>query len=56
MLRRLNRLDYTRVKSYRIICFLNFLRKVCEKVVADVLAEWCEINHVLYECQMRSRR
>lgn len=55
-LRKPNKLDYTMVKLYYIISLLNCLRKMCEKVVADILSEWCEINYVLYEGQMGFRR
>lgn len=56
MLQKPNKLDYTTVKLYRVISFFICLWKVCEKVVAVLLAEWWEINHVLHNGQMRSRR
>lgn len=56
MLRKPIKLDYTTIKSYRVISLLNGLGKVCEKKVADLVAEWCKINHVVHEGQMGSRR
>lgn len=34
----------------------NFLGKICVKVVADMLVDWCEVHSVLHEGQMRSQR
>lgn len=56
MLRKSNKVDYTGVKTYQVISFLNCLGKVYEKVVAEVLADWYEVYHILYEDQMRSHR
>lgn len=56
MLSKLNKLDYTTIKSYPLINLLNFIGKVYKKVMADMLAKWREINHVLHEGQMGSRR
>lgn len=47
MLRKPNKLDYTIVKSYRVIRLLNSLGKLCEKVVSDLLTVLCEIKLVL---------
>lgn len=47
-----NKLNYTTVKFYRVRSLLNYLGKVYEKVAAETLAEWCEINKVLHEGQM----
>lgn len=55
MLRKLNKLNYTTVKSYCVIGLLNFLGKVCEKEIADMLSEWCKVNHILHKGQMSSR-
>lgn len=52
MLPKLNKLVYLTVKSYGVIRLLNCLGMACEKVGANMLAEWCEINHLLYESQM----
>lgn len=49
MVWKFNKLDYANVKSYRVIYLFNRLGKECEKVAADMLGEWCEVNHVLYE-------
>lgn len=43
-------------KLYWVICLLNGLRKVCDKVVENLVTEWCEINNVFYKGQMSSRR
>lgn len=56
MRRKANKLDYMTVKSYRVIGLLHYIRNVCEKEVADMLSEWCEINHVLHEGQIGTRR
>lgn len=56
MLRKPNKLDYTMVNSYSVKSLLNCLEKVCEKVAANILSEWCEINHILHESQTGSRR
>lgn len=56
MLWKLNTIDYTVVKSYRVIRLFICLGKVCQKVVADILADWWEVHHILREGQMRSRR
>lgn len=55
MLRKPNKMDHTTIKSYHVISLLNNLGKVCETVVADMLSEWFEVNHLLYEDQMGSR-
>lgn len=48
MLRKPNKLDHMMVKSYRVIRLFNYFMKVCERIVADLLTEWCEIKHVLH--------
>lgn len=50
MLYKSNKLDFTTVNAYKVISLVNSLGKVCEKVVADMLVELFEINHVLHEC------
>lgn len=42
-------------KSYLVISLLNCLREVYGIVVADMLPEWCKVNHVLHEGQMELR-
>lgn len=56
MVRKKNKLECTSAKEYQIICLLNFLREVYEKVVADMLAKWCKVNHVLHSGIIGSRR
>lgn len=56
VLRKPNKIDYTQVKSYRVISLLNCLEKVAEKVVAELLADWCERNNVLHQGQMGGRK
>ena len=56
LLRKPNKLDYTQVKSYRIISLLNCLGKVAEKVVAELIAEWCELSGSLHQGQMGCRK
>lgn len=41
------------VKSYYVISLLNYLGKICEKVAADILEDWCDVYNILYEGQMR---
>lgn len=55
MLCKLNKVDYI-VKSYRIIRLHNCWRKVYERVVAERLADWYEVHHILYEDEIGSRR
>lgn len=56
MLSKPNRIDYIVGKSYQVISLPNRLGKVCEKVVAEMLADWCEVHHILHVGEMRSRR
>lgn len=56
MLCKPNELDYTSIKAYRMINLLNSQAKVCKKVVADMLAKWCTVNHVLHSSEIGSRR
>ncbi len=44
------------VKSYRVISLLNCLGKVVEKVVAEQLSHFCEINDKLHKGQMGARK
>lgn len=39
ILRKPNKIDYTVVKLYRIISLLNWVTKVCGKMVANMLGE-----------------
>jgi hypothetical protein len=39
-----------------VISLLNCLEKVVEKIVADIIAAYCEAVEVLYTGQMRSWR
>lgn len=34
----------------------NCLGKLCEKVVAEMFFEWCEVNHLLHDGQMGFKR
>lgn len=43
-----NKLHFMSVKAYHMISLLNCLGKVCQKVVADMLAEWCEVNYIFH--------
>lgn len=56
MLQKPNKLDYTTVKSYQAISLLNSLGEMCEKVVANILAELGEVHHVLHKGQMGFRK
>lgn len=44
--------DLGLIRSYRVISLLNCLGKVVEKVVAEQLAQYCEIHHKLHPGQM----
>lgn len=54
MLGKLNKINYTLVKSYRIISLVDCLGKVCEKVTADKLADQCKVHNLIQKGQMRS--
>lgn len=56
MLLKPNKLGNTTDKSYRVISFLNGIRKEFKKVVADMLSQWYDIDNVLYPIQIESRR
>ena len=47
--------DYSNVKAYRVICLLNCLGKVLEKVVATMISKTCEERQLLHNGQMGSR-
>ena len=49
LLEKPNKRDRTLVKSYRVISILNCLGKLVEKVVAEQLAKFCEINEKLHK-------
>lgn len=51
-----NKIDNTVVKSYLVISLLNCLGMVCRKVVAEMLADWCEVDNILNKGPMGSRR
>ena len=52
LLEKPNKRNRTLVKSYRIISLLNCLGKVVEKVVAEQLSQFCEVNRKLYKEQI----
>jgi hypothetical protein len=56
LLRKLDKSDYTQIKAYQVISLLNCLGKVVEKVVADMIAAYCEAAEVLHTGQMGSQR
>lgn len=56
LLRKPNKVDYTQVKSYRIISLLNSLGKVTEKVVAELISASLELNGALHQGQMGCRK
>lgn len=56
VLRKPNKLDYAKVKAYRVISLLPCLGKVVEKVVADLLSETCEHGDLLHRGQFGCRR
>lgn len=49
MLRKPNKIDYILVKSYRVISLLNCLGKVYEEVAAEMIADWCKVQHIWHE-------
>jgi hypothetical protein len=48
LLRKPNKLDYIIGKNYRIICLLNYIGKVVEKVAAEIIAKLYERLELLY--------
>lgn len=56
MLRKTNKLDYTNIKAYQVISLLTCLEKVFKTVVAGMLAEWCQVKHILHSSKMGLRR
>lgn len=56
MLLKQNKLDYSNIKVYCVMSILNNLGKVCEKVVLHMLAEGCDVHHVLHIGQIGSRK
>lgn len=48
--------DLTLVESYRVISLLSCLGKVVEKVVAELLLQYCEIFSKLHSGQMGARK
>ena len=56
LLEKLNKKDRTLVKSYWVISLLNCLGKVVEKVVAEQLSHFGEINGKLYKGQMGAKK
>ncbi|KAI0999672.1 hypothetical protein K3495_g8523 [Podosphaera aphanis] len=56
LLRKPNKVDYRQVKSCRITSLLNSLGKVTEKVVAELIAESCELRGTLHQGQMGYRK
>ena len=56
MLQKLNKVDYTILKAYRVISVLNCLGKVVEKTMATWILDRCEKNHLLYKGQFGCRK
>jgi hypothetical protein len=56
LLRKPNKLDYIINKNYRIICLLNCIGKVVEKVVIEIITKLCERLELLYNGQFESRK
>ena len=56
MLRKPNKPDYIIAKYYRIICLLNYLRKIAEKAAAEVLSKLYKRQELLYNNQFDSRK
>ncbi len=57
ILKKLNKLNYSILKTYRIITLLNCLNKVAEKIIAVQLSYTAEINDKLLNFdQMRDRK
>ena len=55
-LEKLDKKDHTLRKSYYIISLKNCLGKVLEKVVAEQLSDFCEVNKKLHQGQIRARK
>lgn len=54
MLQKPNKIDYTVVKSDRVISFVNCLGKVYKRVAANILIDSGEVHHILCEGQIGS--
>ena len=55
-MKRGNKRDKSLVKSYRVISLLNCMEKLVEKVVAQELSQFCELDHKLHKSQMGARK
>ena len=56
VLRKPQKEDYTKLKSYRPIALLNTLGKVLEKVIAERMTQIAEEKHILLDEQIGGRR
>jgi hypothetical protein len=48
LLRKPGKPDYAQVKAWRVISLLSCLGKVIEKLVAGLIADWCEVQGALH--------
>ena len=55
-MKKLNKLDYSIPKSYRVISLLNCLGKIIEKIIVSVLSNFCEEKELLYKGQFGYRK
>ena len=56
ILKKLNKVDYSQSKSYRIMILLNCLSKIFEKIIATRLSHFVEHSNLLHNEQMRGRK
>lgn len=52
LLHTLNKVDYNQVKSNTVISLLDYLGKITEKLVAELISNLCESSGVLHQGQM----
>ena len=56
ILKKLNKVDYSQPKAYRIIMLLNCLGKISEKIIATRLSHFAEHSNLLHNEQMGGRK
>ena len=53
---KLNKVDYSQFKAYRIIMLLNCLKKITEKIIAIRLSHFVEHSNLLHNEQIKNRK
>ena len=55
-MKKLNKVNYSQSKAYRIIMLLNCLKKISEKIIATRLSHFVEHSNLLHNEQMKNRK